>query len=151
LKLRPVGSVSVTVIVPAVATFPVLLTAIAYVPVCPTANDPLCDFAIARTGLPDNVVGSVATGVFVAPPPLALAEFVTEPGAPVALTVNVMALPVPAKAMLAVLVHVAVWPEPPHVQPVPLAALKVNPAGSVSVTVVVPDVASVPVLLTVIV
>jgi hypothetical protein len=38
-----------------------------------------------------------------------------------------------------------------HVQPVPVAALKVNPAGNVSVTVIVPEVADVPVLLTAIV
>jgi hypothetical protein len=148
LNVRPVGSVSLTVIVPDVATLPVLPTLIVYVPVWPVVKLPVCDFAIASTGEPARVVGSVATGVFVAPPPLALTEFVSEPGEPVALTTSVIALPAAPAAMLVVLVHVAVWPEPVHVQPVPLAALNVRPTGSVSVTVIVPNVAAVPLLLT---
>jgi hypothetical protein len=108
LNVRPVGSVSVTVMVPDVATFPVLLTAIVYVPVAPVTKDPVCDFAIASVGLPASVVGSVAVGVFVAPPPLAVTELVTDPGAPVALTVNVMGLPAAPAAMAVVLVQVTV-------------------------------------------
>jgi hypothetical protein len=100
--------VSVTVMVPDVATFPVLLTAIAYVPVAPVTKDPVCDFVIASAGLPASVVGSVAVGVFVAPPPLAVTELVTDPGAPVALTVKVMGLPAAAAAMAVVLVQVTV-------------------------------------------
>jgi hypothetical protein len=107
LNVRPVGSVSVTVMVPAVATFPLLLTAIEYVPVAPVTKDPVCDFAIASTGLPASVVGSVAVGVFVAPPPLAVTEFVTDPGAPTALTVRVIGLPFAPAAMAVALVHVA--------------------------------------------
>jgi hypothetical protein len=107
LNVRPVGSVSVTVIVPEVATLPVLLTAIEYVPVAPVTKDPVCDFAIASTGLPASVVGSVAVGVFVAPPPLAVTEFVTDPGAPTAFTVSVMGLPLAPAAIAVVLVHVA--------------------------------------------
>jgi hypothetical protein len=151
LNVSPVGSVSVTVMVPDVATFPVLLTAIVYVPVAPVTKDPACDFVIASTGLPASVVGSVAVGVFVAPPPLAVTELVTDPGAPVALTVNVMGLPAAPAAMEVVLVQVTVCPAELHVQPVPLAALNVRPVGSVSVTVTVPVVGDVPVLLTVIV
>jgi len=79
-----------------------------YVPVAPVTNDPACDFAIASIGLPVSVVGSVAVGVLVAPPPLAVTELVTEPGAPAALTVNVMGLPAAPAAMGAVLVQVAV-------------------------------------------
>jgi hypothetical protein len=107
LNVRPAGSVSVTVMVPAVATFPELLTAIVYVPVAPVTKDPVCDFAIASVGLPASVVGSVAIGEFVAPPPLADTEFVTEPGAPTALTVNVMGLPAAPAAIAVVLVQVA--------------------------------------------
>jgi hypothetical protein len=134
--------------VPDVATLPELLTAIVYVPVLPATNEPTWDFAIASTGVPARVVGSVATGVFVAPPPLALTEFVTEPGAPVALTTSAIALPAAPAAIDVVLVHVAVCAAPLHVQPVPLAALNVRPVGSVSVTVIVPEVAAVPLLLT---
>jgi len=107
LKVRPVGSVSVTVMVPEVATFPVLLTVIAYVPVAPVTKDPVCDFAIASAGLPPSVVESVAVGVFVAPPPLADTELVTDPGAPTALTVNVMGEPFAPAAIAVVLVQVA--------------------------------------------
>ncbi len=107
LNVKPAGSVSVTVTVPVVATFPVLLTAIVYVPVAPVTNDPVCDFAIASVGLPASVVGSVAVGVFVAPPPLTVTELVTEPGEPTALTANVIGLPFVPAAMAVVLVHVA--------------------------------------------
>ncbi len=148
LNVRPVGSVSATVTVPDVVTFPVLLTAIVYVPVCPVANDPVCDLAIARAGLPTSVVGSVAVGVSAAPPPLAVAEFVTDPGAPTTLTVSVSGVAAAPAAMAVVLVQIAACADPLHVQPVPAAALKVKPAGSASVTVIVPVVADVPVLLT---
>ncbi len=151
LNVRPVGSVSATVIVPEVATLPELLTAIVYVPVAPVTKDPECDFAMASVGLPASVVGSVAVGVFVAPPPLAVTELVTEPGAPVAFAVSVMGLPGAPAAMAIVLVQVALWPAPLQVHPVPAAALKVRPAGNASVTVIVPVVGEVPVLLTVIV
>jgi hypothetical protein len=148
LKVKPVGSVSVTVSVPDVARFPELLTTSAYVPVCPATNEPVWDFASASTGAPESVVGSVAVGAFEAPPPLTVTELVREPAAPATFTMSVMGLPLPEAAMLVTLVHVAVWPEPPHVHPVPEAALKVSPAGSVSVTVSVPVVADVPELLT---
>jgi len=151
LKVKPVGSVSVTVMVPDVATFPVLLTATVYVPIAPVTNEPVCDLAIESVGLPARVVGSVPVGELMAPPPLTVTEFVTEPGAPTALTVNVIGSPAAPAAMAVVLVHVAVGPAPLHVQPVPVAALNVRPAGSVSVTVMVPVVGEVPVLLAVIV
>jgi hypothetical protein len=96
------------VIVPDVVTLPVLLTAIVYVPVPPAVNEPVCDFAIARIGLPLTLVGSVATGVLVAPPPLAVTELVTSPGGPTTLTVSEIGLPLPLAAMLVELVHVAV-------------------------------------------
>ncbi len=108
LNVRPVGSVSVTVIVPEVATLPELLTAIVYVPIAPVTKDPECDFAMASVGLPASVVGSVAVGEFVAPPPLAVTELVTDPGAPPTLTVSVIGLPAAPAAMAVVLVQVAV-------------------------------------------
>jgi hypothetical protein len=107
LNVKPAGNVSVTVTVPDVATFPELLTEIEYVPVVPFAKDPLCDLARASVEVPARVVGSVAVGELIAPPPLAVAEFVTDPGAPATLTVNVMALPAAPAAMPVVLVHVA--------------------------------------------
>jgi hypothetical protein len=143
--------VSVTVSVPEVAALPVLLTASVYVPVEPAVKFPGWDFASASTALPESVVGSVAPGVLGAPPPDAVTEFVTSPGGPTALTVNAIGLPVATAAMAVVLVQVAICAEPLHVQPVPLAALKVRPAGIVSVTVIVPLVAAVPLLLTAIV
>jgi hypothetical protein len=144
----PAGNVSVTVMVPNVATLPELLTASAYVPGDPVANAPLCDLAIASTGVPASVVGSAAVAELVAPPPLTVTAFVTDPGAPTALTDNVMGLPFAPAAMAVVLVQVAVCAEPLQVQPVPVAASNVKPAGSVSVTVIAPVVADVPPLLT---
>jgi hypothetical protein len=108
LNVKPAGSVSVTVIVPEVAAVPVLLTAIAYVPVAPIVNVPVCVFAIASVGL-STVVGSVAVGVLAAPPPLTLAEFVTDAAAAAAtFTVRVIALPLAAAAIAVVLVQLAV-------------------------------------------
>jgi hypothetical protein len=127
---------------------PELLTAIVYVPVAPTVKLPVCDFAIASTGV-TIVVGSVAVGVLAAPPPDAFAEFVTEAAAPAATcTERAIGLPLPPTAIAAALVQVTTAPAAPHVQPVPLAALKLKPAGSVSVTVIEPDVAAFPELLT---
>jgi hypothetical protein len=148
LYVRPVGSVSVTVIVPEVATLPEFPTSSVYVPVCPAPRFPVCDFASVRTELPLMLVGSVATGVLLAPPPDALAEFVTWPDGPTTLTASVIELPVLPAAIAVELVQVAVWPLPLQLQPVPLAALYVSPVGSVSVMVTVPEVATLPLLLT---
>jgi hypothetical protein len=143
-----VGNVSTTVIVPEAGAVPVLLTAIVYVPVCPIVKLPVCVLITASTGR-TIVVGSLAVGALLAPPPDALALFVRGDVAFAAtLTVTVMAVPLALAAIADVLVQVAVWPLPLHVQPVPLAALYVKPAGSVSVTVIVPEVGPVPVLLT---
>jgi hypothetical protein len=153
LKVRPVGSVSVTVIVPAVARLPVLLTESVYVPVEPAVKLPLCDFASASTGAPAIVVGSVAVGVLAAPPPLAPAVLVSDPGAvvPGIVTPRVIDANAPEAATAAVLVQVMTCPAALHVQPVPVADAYVIPAGSVSVTVVVPKVVALPVLVTAIV
>jgi hypothetical protein len=64
-------------------------------------------------------------------------------------TVTEMAGNDPALATAAVLVQVTVWAAIPQVQPEPDAAVGVSPAGSVSVTEVVPLVAAGPMLLTV--
>jgi hypothetical protein len=151
LNVKPVGSVSVTEIVPKVGDVPVLLTVIVYVPVAPIAKSPACVLLIARTGV-TTVVGSVAVGEFVAPPPLAVAELVTRGTAAAStFTVSVIGFPVAAAAMTVALSQVTVWPAALQVHPVPVAALNVSPAGSVSVTVIVPEVATLPVLLTAIV
>jgi hypothetical protein len=63
--------------------------------------------AIASTGVPASVVGSVAVGELVAPPPLAVAELVTEPGAPTAFTLNAMGAALAPAGMAVVLVQVA--------------------------------------------
>ena len=148
LKVNPGGSVSTTVSVPDVAAVPVLLTAIVYVPVQPMLKLPVCDFAIASTGR-TIVVGSFATGEFGAPPPEALALFVSDGGAlGDTFTLRVMGLPLAPAAMTVVLVHVTTAPAAEHVQPVPLAEKYDKPVGSVSLTVIVPEVATLPLLLT---
>jgi len=150
LKVSPAGSVSVTVVVPDVARLPALPTAIVYVPVWPTANDPMCDFAIVSEGAPEIVVGSFAIGAFAAPPPLAVAVLVTDSGWTVGGTVTPRAIVVkaPAAAIAAVVVQVTTCPLSPHVQPAPTADANVRSAGKVSVTVVVPNVVALPVLVT---
>src|SRR5579872_6815373 len=51
LKVNPAGTDSVTVTVPLVAAFPLLVTVTEYVaPVCPCVKFPLCDLLIASAG-----------------------------------------------------------------------------------------------------
>jgi hypothetical protein len=123
LYVSPAGSVSTIVIVPKVAAVPVLLTAMAYVPGWPIVNVPLCVLATASTGL-TIVAGLLATGVLLAPPPDALALFVSVAGAFAAtFTVREMGLALAEVAMTVELVHVTTWPAAEQLQPVPLAAL----------------------------
>jgi hypothetical protein len=100
----------------------------------------------AIVGAPFTVVGSVATGAFVAPPPLAVAELATLGiAAARTLTRSEIGAALPAGAMLLDVVHVTPAASAEHVQPLPLAELNVSPGGSASLTVVVPDVATLPV------
>lgn len=146
--MRPAGSVSTTVTVPLVAEPPELLGTIEYVPGAPTVKLPLCDNAIASVaGDGEIVVGSLAVAVLVAPPPEAVAVFVTL-WAVVALTTIVMLWPTPSGGIASGDVQVTVCPEAAHVQSVPVADAYVNPAGSVSTTVIVPEVGTLPVLAT---
>src|SRR5512139_3545581 len=80
------------------------------------------------------------------PPPLTVTLFVTLPtAAEPTFTVSVIALGfVASAAMTAALVHVTACQAAEQVQPVPVAAEYARPAGSVSVTVMVPEVAAVP-------
>jgi hypothetical protein len=152
-NVRPAGSVSIAAIVPEVATLPVLPTAIVYVPVAPIVKFPVCVFVTESAGAPEIVVGSFATGAFAAPPPLAVAVFVSEPGAVVegTVTFSVIDGKAPAAATAAVVVHVTTCNAAAHVQPVPVADANVRPTGSVSTTVVVPKVVAPPVFVTAIV
>jgi hypothetical protein len=94
-------------------------------------------------------VGSVAVDEALAPPPDAAAVFVSEAAAFVAtFTISAIGGALAAAAIALALVHVTIWLAAEHVQPVPLAALKVSPAGSVSVTAIVPALGAPPVLLT---
>jgi hypothetical protein len=137
-----------TVMVPLVADPPELLGTIVYAPGTPTVKLPLCDFVMASVaGAGEIVVGSLAVAVFVAPPPEAVAVLVTLP-AVVALTVIRMLGSTPSDAIASGDVQVTVCPEAPHVQSVPAADANVNPAGSVSTTVIVPEVGTLPVLAT---
>jgi hypothetical protein len=123
LNVSPAGSVSTIVTVPKVAAVPVLLTAIAYVPVWPIVNVPLCVFVTASTGL-TIVAGLLATGVLLAPPPDALALFVIVDGAFAAtFTVREIGVPLVAPAMTVELEHVTTCAAAEQFQPVPLAAL----------------------------
>jgi hypothetical protein len=56
LNVKPVGSVSVTVIVPDVATVPLLLGVIVYVPLPPMVHGPLLVFVTATVVVPLTVV-----------------------------------------------------------------------------------------------
>jgi len=61
------------------------------------------------------------------------------------LTVSVIGFALVAPAAMAVpLVHVTAWPVAEQLHPVPVADEYVRPPGSVSVTVIVPEVAAVP-------
>src|SRR5690606_11896449 len=70
------------------------------------------------------------------------------PPAAVAPTVSVIGLKLAPSATTAFVVQVTTPPASPQDQPVPVAETKSSPVGSVSVTVVVPDVASGPLLCT---
>ncbi len=94
VAVKPLGRKSVTVTVPAVAIFPVLLTVMVYVPVCPTVNGSgLWVLVMASTGAVmcvRSLAGSFS--VLSSPPPLTFAKFVTEgPPPPFTLTVTVIA------------------------------------------------------------
>ena len=119
--------------------------------VWPCAKWPVWLLVRPSTGAGRIVVGSLAVGEFVAPPPLALALLVSDPAALAATsTVRVMALVPPLAAMAVLLVQVTVGElAPEQIQSPPLAEAKVKPVGKVSVTVSSPLVASVPILLTV--
>ena len=70
------------------------------------------------------MVTSLAEGVLLAPPPETLALLVKEaPAFEATLTVKLIGLPVLVAEIGLLLVQVTVWPEAPHVQPVPLAEL----------------------------
>ena len=149
-NVKPAGSGSVTVTVPAVAAVPLLAGVMVYVPLRPTMKSPTCDFASARFASPRIVVGSLAVAVLGARPPLALALLMTVPMADAATaTLSVIGLPVAPAAIGVLDVHVAACPAPVHVQPVPVADTYVKPAGIVSVTVMAPSVATGPVFETV--
>ncbi len=108
MNVKPAGRASVTVIVPVVGEVPVLLTTIAYVPLVPIVKVPVCDFAIASTGVA-TVVGSVAVGEFVAPPPLTVAVLVAcGTAAASTFTASAIGFPVPPAAIAVVLVQVTV-------------------------------------------
>ena len=124
-------------------------------PVCPWVNDPACDLATVRSGVPlggTTVVGSdaVSLEVLVSPPPETATEFVTDAAALAAtLTESVMTGKVRPAASTVLVVQVSVARVHPH--PEPLMAVAVRPAGNVSTTVTVPLVEPVPEFLAVMV
>src|SRR4051794_37761827 len=80
------------------------------------------------------------------PPPATLAMFVTDGIATWATpTVSVIGFAlVPPAAMTALLVHVTTCAAAEQVQPVPVPDTNARPVGSVSLTVIVPEVGAVP-------
>ncbi len=156
-KLRPVGSVSVTVMVPELATPPLLLTVKLYVPAPPTVKSPLCDLLSVRS------VGATVTAESLAvlfplfaaasPPPdtaTLLTTGVPAPGATLTPKLNTL---LPLAAMTVVLEQVMTCGDAAFEEHVQLAAfvppgvtvpvappLTLKPAGRVSVKVIVPEV-----------
>jgi hypothetical protein len=130
-----------------------LRAVIVKVTVEPTGTEPLlASLVTAMSALETMFVGSLAVSfaVLTSPPPETVAVLVTElPADCLTVTVIVMTGNDPLLATTAVLVQVTVCPAMEQVQPVPDAVTGVSPAGSVSVTVVVPLVAAPPMLLTV--
>ena len=87
------------------------------------------------TGSATSVTSAVALFVTSqSPPPATTAVFVTE-GTALALGVTVSVM---LPGIDAVVVQVTTWPTAAHVQLTPVADTNVNPAGSVSVTVIAP-------------
>src|SRR5262245_26338032 len=156
VSVMPAGKVSVTVTAPAVGATPTLLTVMAYGKFCwPCFGLPVWVLAMARSTveLEVTMVGSLAVLLVAleSPPPLTVAVLVTLPGA-LAATFTMSATggyeaPGPsASARVQVVVAPSV-----QVQPAPLAALGLMPAGMVSLTVMRPAVGPEPELRTVMV
>jgi hypothetical protein len=113
--------------------------------VCPTCRFADVGFTDTDATVGETVVGSVPVlfPEVASPPPLTVTLFVTLAATLLAkFTVNVIAgyAALPARTLLVVQVLVANV----QLQPVPLIAVAVKPAGSVSTTVTVPDVDAVP-------
>src|ERR1700694_2427591 len=151
-NVRPAGSWSV-ICTPVASEGPLLVTVTVNVTLDPTTTVPLLAIlATAMSALETTLVRSVAVSfaVLTSPPPDTVAVLVTELAADCrTLTVIEITGNDPLLATTAVLVQVTVCATIAQVQPVPDAAVGVSPAGSVSVTVLVPLVAVPPILLTV--
>src|SRR2546430_4495545 len=151
-NVSPAGSWSV-ICTPVASEGPLLVTVIVKVTFDPSVTVPLlASLATAMSARETTFVRSVAVSfaVSTSPPPETVAVLVTELAADCAtFTVIEIAGNDPLLATTSVLVHVAGCATIAHDHPVPDAAVGVSPAGSVSVTVVVPLVAVPPMLLTV--
>ncbi len=157
-NISPVGNVSVTVMVPLLAAIPPLVTVRVYCAPCWPCVKPLptCAFEIVRSG--NCPATTVTMSVFEV---LLLVLLSVHVHATVAELLNGVAalfatftfsvMPeVPLAAIgVALSVQVTAWPTAMHDQPVPVPLANVNPAGNVSVTVIVPVVAVPPPLVTV--
>ena len=110
---------------------------------------PECVLLIVKSGSGTMVVRSdeVSFAVFASPPPLTLAEFVTDEAAlPATSAVSVIAGKLADAFSTSLLVHVNV--PSVQLQPLPLSPVEVSPVGRVSVTVTVLVVGPAPPLLT---
>src|SRR5713101_5653584 len=128
----------------------------AVVPTAPSTTTICCPAKVEMlTAGPDftviftTVVSVGEVAVRVAPPPDTLAVFDTLGTATTpTLAVNVIVL-LAVGAMEPAFVQVTAWPKAEQLQPVPEPTMNVRPAGSVSVTVIVPLVEPVPTFFTV--
>jgi len=120
------------------------------VPFCPTTKSvPTLLFDPAAVGeLATITVESFFVDGDPAPPPEAVALFVTVPAGPITFTTSEIAGDVAPFAIAVVVVHVTTWPTALHVQPVPVAEANDNPVGNVSTYVSVPVVGEVPLFVT---
>jgi hypothetical protein len=151
-SVRPVGSVSVTVIAPVVATVPVLLTAMLKTPLVPAVKFPEWLFVMARCGTEEEFTVNVSVEESVPPmtsPELATVAVLLMVPVTVDASATTREIEVEVAGAIEVeFVQMTVWPLAEHDQPVPVPETKVIPAGRGSVTVVTPFVAPGPALVT---
>jgi hypothetical protein len=146
-KLKLLFSVSVTVTVPEVAAVPTLFTAIVKTPFCPAVKLPEWETAIARSG--ESTVTVSVEDAFAEPVVAATAVFPMLAGALSATaTVSVIFPAALVAAIGPAFVQVTTCSTAAQAQFVPVPETKVSPAAKVSVTVIGPVVAALPLLLT---
>src|SRR5262245_36727385 len=142
----PVGTGSSTTTSPDVGAEPALRTVTVYVaPCCPTKKLPSCDLVIASRGAPCTMKlsGGESEGV-VSPPPETVAMLLPDCAVSAMVITIVMGGAVAPGPSASCRLQSRCSPWITQAQPGPLADVGVSPAGSVSPTLIVPDVATGP-------